>query len=369
MSTTATEPKPAPPPPKAEREISLDTSLRHSMWHKVKRGLGLWWRGEVSLRRVMNAGLCHWSLRRRSPKVLGKPFFLMVEPTNVCNLRCPLCPTGRGTLERPRAFLPLDLYKQCIDELGPYLMEVNLTNYGEPMLHRELPEMIAYASKAGAKVFLGTNGHFLTEESSRQLIEAGLDQVYISFDGLDQETYARYRVRGDLAKVRDGVQTLLATREAMGRSNPAVELQFLIMKHNEDQLETFRAVADEIGADRRIIKPVSFNVADWTDPGTLETFEDFFPQEEKHQVYIHEGKAWRWKKDELAFCTAAWRSLVLLADGSIVPCCRDPRGKYTMGNVSAGVLKVWNGEKFRKFRRAMATSRDKLAICNVCPGE
>ena len=352
-----------------ERHIGLETELRHNLWHKIKRGLGLWWRGEVSLRRVVNAGLCHLSLRRRWTRVLGKPFFLMLEPTNACNLRCPLCPTGRGTLGRPKAFLPIELYKQCIAELGPYLLEVNLTNYGEPMLHRDLPEMIACAKAAGTKVLLGTNGHFLTEESARQLIESGLDGVYISYDGIDQESYAKYRVRGDLARVRDGVRTLLEQRKALGRTNPFVELQFLVMRHNEDQLEAFRAIADEIGADRRIIKPVSFNVADWDDDGTRKTFAEFFPDREEHRVYIHEGDEWRWKKDELAFCTAAWRSLVVLADGSIVPCCRDPRGNYTMGNVADGVLKVWNGQRFRSFRRGMVERRDRMAICKVCPGE
>ena len=237
------------------------------------------------------------------------------------------------------------------------------------MLHRDLVEMIAYAKAAGPKVLLGTNGHFLTGESARQLIEGGLDGVYISYDGIDQESYAAYRVRGDLAKVREGVGILLEQRQALGRSNPFVELQFLVMRHNEEQLAAFRAIADEIGADRRIIKPVSFNVADWDDEGTRATFAEFFPESEEHRVYVREGDAWRWKRDELDFCTAPWRSLVVLADGAIVPCCRDPRGKYTMGNVADGVLNVWNNQRFRAFRRGLVERRDKMAICNVCPGE
>jgi radical SAM protein with 4Fe4S-binding SPASM domain len=352
-----------------ERHIGLETELRHDLWHKVRRGIHLWRTGEVSLRRVVNAGLCHLSLRRRSERVLGKPFFLMIEPTNACNLRCPLCPTGRGTLGRKTTFLPLGLFQKCIDELGPYLLEVNLTNYGEPMLHRDLPAMIAYAKAAGPRVLLGTNGHFLNPESARQLVETGLDGVYISFDATDNEAYAKYRVRGDFAKVVEGTRALLDQRRALGRPNPFVELQFLVMRHNEGQIEAFRALADEVGADRRIIKPVSFNVADWDDPDTQRVFEDFFPESEDYRVYRHEDGKWQWKKDELAFCTAGWRSITVLADGGIVPCCRDPRGRYTMGNVADGVLKVWNNQRFRAFRRQMAARRDKMPICKVCPGE
>ena len=115
-----------------EREIGLDTTLRQSLLHKVRRGLGIWRRGEVSMRQVINAGLCHLSLRRRWERVLGKPFFLMIEPTNACNLRCPLCPTGRGTLGRKTTFLPLELFQRCIDELAPYVTVVNVSNYESP---------------------------------------------------------------------------------------------------------------------------------------------------------------------------------------------------------------------------------------------
>jgi len=353
-----------------ERQLGLETDLRHDLWRKMQRGLRMWRSGEATLRGVVNAALCHLSLRWRRTRVLGKPFFLMIEPTNACNLRCPLCPTGRGTLGRKTAFLPLDLYKRCIDDLGPYLVEINVSNYGEPMMHKSLPEMIAYAKgRSPARVTIGCNAHFLNEESAAKLVGSGLDKVYISFDGLDQETYEKYRVRGHFDTVVAGVKALLAQRQALGRTNPFIELQFLVMKHNEHQIEEFRKVAGELGVDRRIIKPVSFNVADWDDADTREAFAGFFPQNETYRVYRRDGDAWRWKKDELAFCTAAWRSITVLADGSVVPCCRDPRGLYTMGNIADGVLRVWNGERFQAFRKAMIERRDKMAICKVCPGE
>ena len=352
-----------------ERRLEHQTELRHDLWHKVRRGFRLWRSGQLNLRRIVNAGLCHLSLRRRFSRVLGKPFFLMIEPTNACNLRCPLCPTGRGTLGRKTAFLPLDLFKKCIDEIGRYLIEVNVSNYGEPMLHKDLPEMIAYAKAAGPRVAIGCNAHFLSEENARRLVDSGLDSVYVSFDGVDQQTYEAYRVRGDFAKVCDGVRTLLEQRRSLGRTSPYVELQFLVMKHNEHQLDAFRALADELGADGRIIKPVTFNVADWDDPGTLETYGRFIPENDEFRLYRHDGARWRWKNEELAFCTAPWRSITVLCDGSIVPCCRDPRGRYTFGNVADGVLRVWNNKPFRNFRRRIIRHRDALPICSVCPGE
>lgn len=352
-----------------ERTLWFDEGERHGLLGKFRRGLRKWRSGELSFRRLANAGLCSLSLRWRLSRVLGKPYFLMIEPTNACNLRCPLCPTGRGTLGRKTTFLPLALFQQCIAELGPWLIEVNVSNYGEPMMHRDLPAMIACAKGAGARVSIGCNAHFLNDASARELIQSGLDQVYVSFDGVDQETYEKYRVRGDFAKVVEGVKALLTQRKALGRTNPIVELQFLVMRHNEHQIADFRRVADELGADRRIIKPVSFNVADWDDPDTRATYAQFFPETDQYRVYRREGDAWLWRQPRLAFCTAPWRSLTVLADGSIVPCCRDPRGHYTMGNVADGVLKVWNNARFRSFRKALARNRGQMPICKVCPGE
>ena len=357
------------PPAADERRIDLDTSRRQDFGSKIRRGLGRWWRGEITLRRLVNAGLCTLSLRRRHTRVLGKPYFLTIESTNACNLRCPLCPTGRGTLERPTTMLPLELFKKCIDEVGRYLLSMNVSNYGEPMLNRDVAKMIAYAKTVVPDVVMACNAHFITEESARDLVESGLDRIYISFDGTDQETYEKYRVRGDFAQVLKGTRTLLDQRAKLGRTTPFVEAQFLVMKHNEHQIETFRKLADEVGVDRRIIKPVSFNVADWDDEGTRETYARFFPDNEDYRVYRHEGDDWQWKRDGLDFCTAPWRSITVLADGAIVPCCRDPRGHYTMGNVADGVVAVWNNKKYQAFRRGLIERRDKMPICKICPGE
>ncbi len=165
------------------------------------------------------------------------------------------------------------------------------------------------------------------------------------------------------------LKELVAIKRELGSRRPVIEWQFLVMKHNEHQMDAFREQAKAIGADGCVIKPVSFNVADWDDEDTRRTFGEFCPENEEYRVYRREGDGWEWKRDELDFCTAPWRSLTVLADGSIVPCCRDPRGHYTMGNVSDGVLNVWNGEKYQAFRKAMAEHRGDLPICRVCPGE
>jgi len=92
------------------------------------------------------------------------PSTLMVEPTNVCNLHCPACPTGAGILNRPPRAMSFDEFKgilnQALDPPG-YLRRVTLFNYGEPFLCKDLLRMVRYAADRGLETFTSTNGQFL----------------------------------------------------------------------------------------------------------------------------------------------------------------------------------------------------------------
>ncbi len=135
------------------------------------------------IKRIINYYLVKISLLIKSPKVLGYPFYLMIEPTNICNLKCPLCPTGEGTLVRQNGLMDFSIFKRAIDELGEYLLELNITNYGEPFIHKELLKMIVYIKEKGIKVTLGTNGHYFNDEfSAKNLILSGVDEIYVSLD-------------------------------------------------------------------------------------------------------------------------------------------------------------------------------------------
>jgi radical SAM protein with 4Fe4S-binding SPASM domain len=114
---------------------------------------------------------------------------------------------------------------------------------------------------------------------------------------------------------------------------------------------------------------VSFNVAEWHAPDTHRTYERFAPVNEEFRLYRREGSEWRWKNGKRELCTAPWRSITLLCDGTLVPCCRDPRAVHRFGTVADGVLAVWNSREYQRFRERMASGCVNLPICSVCPGE
>jgi len=173
-------------------------------------------------RKLLNVALIkvqHWLRRDR---VIGMPAKYFIDPINVCNLRCPLCPTGRGVLARSRGRMTLADLKQIVHEIAPYAYRVELYNWGEPLLHPDIFDMIKYISQQRIMVGLSSNLNILDANKAQQLVDSGLAQLVVSIDGATQESYAAYRHQGKLDDVLSNLQLLLETRRALKRRTPFV---------------------------------------------------------------------------------------------------------------------------------------------------
>ena len=95
------------------------------------------------------------------------PYVYIIDPANVCNLRCPLCPTGNGTADRPKKLMSLACYTGIIDQIRPYAIEVILHNWGESLLHPKIVDMIRYTSAAN----IGTSVSSHLNQVSDELID------------------------------------------------------------------------------------------------------------------------------------------------------------------------------------------------------
>jgi MoaA/NifB/PqqE/SkfB family radical SAM enzyme len=146
------------------------------------------------------AKLLTHSTPRKLAKVWGYPYHYVVDPTNICILHCPLCPTGRGTLKRSRGKMALDDFKKLIDEVAEYAYFLDLYNWGEPFLHPQIFDMINYASSRNISTRVSTNLNYFDVGMAEQAVVSGLEELVISLDGADQETYETYRVGGSLER-------------------------------------------------------------------------------------------------------------------------------------------------------------------------
>ena len=187
----------------------------------------------------------------------GYPYMLQIEPTNKCNLKCPLCPAGTNQLERERRHMKLDEFKSLIDDMEDYLLFLVLWEWGEPFMHPQLPEMIKYASERDIKTLTSTNAHFLHDDDYlKRILSSGLSTLIIAIDSLEQDRYEVYRKNGKLSEAVKGLRKVVQLKKEL-KSKTRINLRMVIMKQNERELGAMRRFAKEMGVDVFTVKSLN----------------------------------------------------------------------------------------------------------------
>jgi radical SAM protein with 4Fe4S-binding SPASM domain len=301
-----------------------------------------------------------------SEKAHGHPVSITIEPTNICNLRCPVCETGAGLLERKPQMMTYDEFVKILEKVGPGANHVMFYYMGEPFLNKEVYQMIRYARDMGLYVMTCTNGEVVDPEG---LYESRINLVSFQIGGVTQQTHSVYRVNSNLGKVLENVSRYLEIIRLRGRkpTEHQVELGFIVMRHNEGEIQEFLKMAEKIGVDREnIISPCV---------RTPEQGLEFLPQSNEYWIYDRgifeqEGRLVPQKFIPKGSCPWLYYSITIQVDGNVVPCCRDPHGRQIMGNLLRQSLDdVWNGPELRAFRKSVLENQGEVDICRLCPGE
>src|SRR5260221_1832386 len=210
----------------------------------------------------------------------GMPVSISIEPTTSCNLRCPECPSGLRSFTRPTGMMKKELFESVINQLAPSLSYLIFYFQGEPYLHPHLLEMVRLASQKKIYTATSTNAHFLNDEAARETVESGLDRLIISLDGTTKETYQSYRIGGKLDKVIEGTKNILRWKKELKSKIPHVIFQFLVVRHNEHQIEEVKKLAKELGVDEVKLKTAQIN--DFENGSDLIRFNEKFLQYKKN---------------------------------------------------------------------------------------
>jgi len=302
----------------------------------------------------------------KNSKIIGYPLKLSLDPSSNCMLHCPLCPTGQGSRLRTRGNLSFENFKKVLDEMSVWLYEVDLNNWGEPFLNKEIVRMVDYAHKKRVKTSINSNLNIpLTEKTVEGLVNAGLDVLYVSFDGITQKTYEKYRRNGKLENVFKNLKLVHEIKKRLDSKKPRVVWQFLVMKHNEHEVPELERVKQELGVDELVIGGVRSDMGKEiyvTDKEKVESTKDWLPENEKYSRYDYEKKSRRLKKK---YCHFLWTVSVINWNGSVSPCCSIYDEGEDFGNAfKQGFKKIWNSEKYIAARDTVAGR--KPAVKNVC---
>lgn len=322
-----------------------------------------------TFRRILNLALNRFQLFLRLPKIIGYPTYLVFETTNICNLRCPLCPTGQGLEGRLKGKLSFANFKKIIDEMGVYLYSLRLENWGEPLLNDELFDMITYAKSRRINVSFNTNFTLFNEERARRMILSGLDSVKISLDGATEDSYAKYRVGGDFSKVVENIKLLTGIRDKLKKKNPFIEIQFIVMKHNENEIMQMQKLCSELKVDGLFIERLRPGMREelFDSSGrSIEKFKDWLPADSRHSIFNYGTKS---RKFSPKICYYLWTSIIVNWDGIVTPCCSIYDECHNFGNIFIdGFRKIWNNPKYISSRKLMGRriKDDEATVCMNC---
>lgn len=319
----------------------------------------LTWRRALNAIKVLASYQASKWLKR--PVQWGLPVSISFEPTTSCNLRCPECPSGLRAFSRPTGMLKKDFFSETIDQLSRELMYLVFYFQGEPYLNPDFLDMVRYAASKKIYTATSTNGHFLNDANAKRTVESGLDRLIISIDGTTQETYEQYRVGGNLKKVLVGAANIIKWKKELNSSKPFVIFQFLVVRHNEHQIEEVKQLAKQIGVDQVRLKTAQ--VYDYeNDPNRL------IPTNNRYSRYKKD------KNGKMAFrgnnanhCWRLWHDPVITWDGAVVPCCFDKDARHRLGNLRDQSFKeLWQNKNYRNFRSQVLQSRKNIDICANC---
>mgnify|MGYP001570541170 CR=1 FL=1 len=284
---------------------------------------------------------------------------LMIEPTNICNLRCLFC--TQSISKRQKGMMSLDHFRKIAEILPLSIREVQLHFAGESVLNKDLPEMIKILKSRGIKTILSSNGT-LPFEDYENIINAGLDQLIISFDGATKEIYEQYRKGGNFEIVLDNLDKIAKLSE---RKTELI-IQFIVMKNNESQIEEMKKLAKSLGVDTLWLKSASLNIgsSEVLEKKIIDNAKKFLPQNQKYSRYILKEDKLIYKDRPLS-CPWIFRT-VILWNGDVVVCCTDLEGEVIVGNVlkEGSFDKIWRSEKYDKIRKLILSR--KLKICKNC---
>jgi len=296
----------------------------------------------------------------KSPVVFSKPISLSVEPTSYCNLQCPHCPTGNKKILRKQGAMDFADFDNILCQTSSHLIYLILYFQGEPFMHKHIFQMIALAKKKRIYTMTSTNAHFIDDVMAKKIVQSGLDKIIISLDGLTQEVYEKYRWGGEVSKVIGAIELILKYKDELKSNTPFVELQFLVLKHNELEMHKVAAFA-------RLNKNVSlqFKTAQIYD---IQNNENYIPLNHKYSRYrkLSTGE-YILKKKLKNRCYRMWSSAVITWDGKLVPCCFDKDAQHIFGNIKdQSLANIWRSHAYNAFRKQILNNRKSIDMCANC---
>lgn len=301
--------------------------------------------------------------RMRDVVPLDTPYTVLISPTDYCNVSCNFCSYhGLAGKLAERRVMPLEFYKKIIDQLSEFPSRVSrltFSGFGEPTMHKDLPEMIAYAKNRDVteEIMLVTNGILLNPELNLKLIRSGLDYIRISVPAIDDETACGITGRKiDVTKQYiENIRHLFINKTDMtvlckttnfalggqggGEVDPALAEKFYSLYNDICDYIFIEYIAPWAGTDQETIQKQGLSST---------------PDKDMN------GRPVKLRR----FCEFLFYIMTIDSVGNIRPCCQIDApliGKF--GGMET-LLEIWNSKHYLDLR--LAHLEEKISVCRTC---
>lgn len=284
-------------------------------------------------------------------QILAFPLHLDLDITNSCNLTCKMCARtimiDKGNMH-DIGFMDLDFVKNLIDQGAENgLASIKFNFQGEPLLHPDIVEMIAYAKETGIiDTMFNTNGMLLTEEKAALLLDAGLDNIFFSVDSAYKEKHEAIRPGADYDRIINNIHTFLRLKDAKKKYNVQVGVNMVVMEENKDEVEMFvdhwSDIVDTVnwGLDHHfVLKEEQGNIG-----FSLQAPTDFC-------------------------CSQLWQRLIVTWEGQCLPCCLDVERELVVGNAhTTSLQEIWmKSPLYKQLRKKHSSGNfEDMKRCRGC---
>ncbi len=362
-------------------------------WQFVHRSIWHLWRNRnyLSIRKLINIALVNleYLLHREHP--IGMPYDIKLEPTNICNSACKLCPTGMGLNGRAKGKMSFERFREIIDQIKSYTYVLDLSNWGDPLIVPDIYKMIRYAHDQKIWTYISTNLHAFSIENNNaeKLMDSGLDMLNCSVHAVTQEVFESYQPGKQLQPVLDKIRTIQEAKRKRGVSKPDLRMFFTVTRYNEHEIDKFYALAEEMGC-TPVITHASLNLrflgkdkdlrelpvsAAETDALEQQTRKEWLPENPRWVAPWYQDNSWLEKsekgKRKSLRCSWPWRNSVINWNGDVTICCGVFDPKYVLGNVFETTFKsIWKNDNYRLARRTFKreVGESEGQPCRNCPG-
>ncbi|MBD3300519.1 MAG: radical SAM protein [Candidatus Moranbacteria bacterium] len=309
----------------------------------------------------------YFKLKNRVPM----PKSAIIDVMNICNLNCPICPTGTNTLKQKQKPMSLKDFKNILDQI-PTLQQVSLYNWGEPFLNPEIFKIIKYAKSRGIFTIIHSNLSLeKNDEFFEKLIDSGIDRLSVSLDGVSRESYSKYRKNGNFDLVLNNLKKLARLKTEKGAKNPNLVWQLVVNKYNEGELKEAKKIAKKIKVQLNFTEfGAGDSVPDLKFKGSLkERMQKWLPKNNDYKYNHYQGK--------YSFplynthCWMLFNQPTITPDAKVYPCCFLTNQKNAFGDLKKQEFKtIWNNQKYTSARQLFIKSKPKTkqvpTICQKC---